>query len=296
MSDPFRSSLEQFDGEYPPYWNPEEHGNVLVGQLLRYEKGTTEYGPCDIAVVIREDTGDTVSLWLTSFVLKERFREERPRPGERIGVKYLGKQEPKHGGKPYNNYYVAVDRQGGDTPWDAPEPAQAPRGHAPPTSGPHAPPTGFQPPPDVPQRPDKLNLTTEWDQWMKKYRIEPWQEEAFARAHPNLPDEQSRWDADNYRVALALIRDRGTPAFERAVQVMAEAEPASQDDLDRIEEILKADTLSQKDRLRIIHARDSGWNDAAFWAVQFGNSLLEGSSSSPAPEKDLSQPDDDLPF
>jgi hypothetical protein len=57
-------------------------------------------------VVTREENNQKVTLWLTSTVLLNLFQRHKPRPGERIGLKYLGKDQDKG----YHRYHLVVDR------------------------------------------------------------------------------------------------------------------------------------------------------------------------------------------
>lgn len=90
--------------DWPPAWKPEP-GDVLVGTVERYDIGQTQYGPVRTCT-IRTDQGERLAIWLSTTVLLDQFRRERPKPGERIGVKYLGKH-PEHG---YHRYRLIVDR------------------------------------------------------------------------------------------------------------------------------------------------------------------------------------------
>ena len=80
-------------------------GDLLVGELVRYDTGYTPYGPSHIAVLCEEDTGELRGVWLIHHVLRGEFSKQRPRPGERIGIKRLPDAE-----KGYKRYRVLVDR------------------------------------------------------------------------------------------------------------------------------------------------------------------------------------------
>jgi hypothetical protein len=90
---------------YPPAWRPKP-GDVLVGFIEAYDIGHTPYGEVRTVMVATEETGERVSLWLSSTVLLDQFQRQQPRPGERIGLKYLGK-DPEKG---YHRYRLIVDR------------------------------------------------------------------------------------------------------------------------------------------------------------------------------------------
>lgn len=109
-----RSELERWDG-YPESWRPEP-GEVLIGTVSRYTtafatwRGVEREHP--IAVVRDEESGAEVSVWLIHKVLLEEFRKLRPRPGERVGLRYIGLD--KVGG--YHRYLVRVDRPEEEVP------------------------------------------------------------------------------------------------------------------------------------------------------------------------------------
>lgn len=90
--------------DWPEAWRPEV-GDVLVGEILSYDVGFTPYGEVR-TVIVKPETGEKVSLWLSSTVLLDLFRRHKPKPGERIGLKYLGKDTKKG----YHRYHLIVDR------------------------------------------------------------------------------------------------------------------------------------------------------------------------------------------
>ena len=100
-----RSELERDDGKFPPRWDPAP-GKILVGLIIRYETAQPSYGPCEVVIIENEEGGGLVTVWLSRIVLKNLFSEHRPRPGERIGLKYLGVDEHKN----YHKYRLLMDR------------------------------------------------------------------------------------------------------------------------------------------------------------------------------------------
>lgn len=104
-----RGELEDFDGEYPESWIPRV-GDILVGTVRRYDSGTTDYGTYPIAV-IEDEKGAERGVWLLHTVLREEFKEKRPKPGERVGVKRLPDSE-----KGYKRYALRVDRDEPEVP------------------------------------------------------------------------------------------------------------------------------------------------------------------------------------
>ena len=73
--------------------------------------GFTSYGSVRTVIVMQEN-GERVSLWLSSTVLLGLFFRLKPKPGERIGLKYLGKDPKNH----YHRYHLIVDRDVDLTP------------------------------------------------------------------------------------------------------------------------------------------------------------------------------------
>lgn len=96
--------LREWDGTWPACWKPQP-GESLVGRIVQYGTGQSSFGPVRTAIV-EQDNGERVSLWLSSTVLLGLFREHRPKTGERIGLRFLG----KHPTKNYKRYALIVDR------------------------------------------------------------------------------------------------------------------------------------------------------------------------------------------
>lgn len=114
------AELDADTGELPESWTPKP-GDKLVGRLVRYDKATSRYGPCILAVldVAGEGHGSRrqphlVAVWLSHKVLLERFKELRPAPGERLGIKRLEDSE-----RGYARYLVKVDRPQVEPVWEA---------------------------------------------------------------------------------------------------------------------------------------------------------------------------------
>ena len=100
-----RQELAGWNG-WPSAWGPDV-GDILVGTVEQYAQGHTQYGAIRTVIVRDEETGETVSIWLSSTVLLDVFRRERPAIGERIALKYLG----KHPTRGYHRYHLIVDRE-----------------------------------------------------------------------------------------------------------------------------------------------------------------------------------------
>lgn len=117
--DPYQRLEEEADRETPESWVPEQAGEQIAGELVRYERGTTAYGERIIAV-LRTRQGRERSVWLLHAVLRGEFARLRPRPGERLLVRYLGRKKSDNGTE-YAAYKLVVDRENRATEpdWDA---------------------------------------------------------------------------------------------------------------------------------------------------------------------------------
>ncbi len=94
-----RTLEERLESTAEP-WKPTP-GNRLVGQVVDVDSRTTEFGTYPIITVLTE-AGDEFAVHGFHAVLKNEFAKRRPRIGERLGIKYLGRQE-----KGYEGYRVA---------------------------------------------------------------------------------------------------------------------------------------------------------------------------------------------
>jgi len=99
-----RDELEAFTGEYPPTWYPRP-GAIICGQLLRYDRAGTAFGN-SLVCVIDDDQEGPCTVWLNATVLLDQFKRYKPKVGETVGIKCLG----KHPEKGYWRFVVRVDR------------------------------------------------------------------------------------------------------------------------------------------------------------------------------------------
>lgn len=107
------SSLEDRLDSYAEAWRPKA-GEKIVGEVIDVDSRTTEYGTYPI-VTLRTDEGTELAIHGFHTVLKSEFSKARPEVGDRIGVKYLGKHEPR-----YESYRVVRERaHGAALDWDA---------------------------------------------------------------------------------------------------------------------------------------------------------------------------------
>jgi hypothetical protein len=110
--DELRTKLADDDGSMPERWNPDdEPGTTLVGTLLRYETIVTKLGEGTLAVIEDADDGTVWGVLLGRTVLKKRFDTLAPKPGDMIGLKYVGFVEPRNkDSMGYHNYVLRVVR------------------------------------------------------------------------------------------------------------------------------------------------------------------------------------------
>jgi hypothetical protein len=130
-----RTELDQDDGAIPSSWIPKV-GDTLVGELVRYDRGTTPFGSKVIAVIADEESGELRGFWLLHEVARQEFQDQKPRPGERVGIKRLPDTE-----KGFHRFRVVVDRDAAasvpDFEASAPPAAAPPAGRLERPAGPH---------------------------------------------------------------------------------------------------------------------------------------------------------------
>jgi hypothetical protein len=99
MNDTGRTLEERLEANAEA-WRPEA-GAMVIGTVVDVDSRTTEFGTYPI-VTLRTEAGDEVAVHGFHTVLKNEFSKRPPRPGERLGVKYLGKSP-----KGYESYRLA---------------------------------------------------------------------------------------------------------------------------------------------------------------------------------------------
>lgn len=105
-----RNALAEDDGSLPERWNPDDTPDTtLIGTLLRFELIVTKLGEATIAVIKDEQDGTEYGVLLGRAVLKKRFDTLDPKPGDTIGLKYIGLVEAtRKDMNPYHNYVMRV--------------------------------------------------------------------------------------------------------------------------------------------------------------------------------------------
>jgi len=122
---------DRLEADLAPAWRPDKDDSaVLVGEIVDIDEGTSDYDPYPL-LTIRQDDGTELAVHAFHTVLKNELIRQRPKIGERIGIKYLGEQPTKPGSKfkSFIGYKVKVDRAAAEFDWSKigaeaePEPA-----------------------------------------------------------------------------------------------------------------------------------------------------------------------------
>ena len=110
---------DTIDQEFPAAWRPDQKDsgdpNPIIGEFVEMQTANTDYGATYVMVLRLED-GSEKAVWLLHTVLKNELARVKPKPGETVGIKYLGKQKTAEGSKfdSYIGYRVKVDRPQGE--------------------------------------------------------------------------------------------------------------------------------------------------------------------------------------
>jgi len=99
-----------------------EQGQSFVGTYERLERGFAEHRGQTWVMVLRGEDGELRSLWLLHAALLNGLKRLRPKPGEQVGVRNLGKRKSGTGSD-YVDWRVAVDRP--PPSWDDVDPGDA---------------------------------------------------------------------------------------------------------------------------------------------------------------------------
>jgi len=114
----FDDLRRKLDEPRPESYRFETQGQELLGTVTGLDIGTTWEGErVRIVVVDAGDDGPPHSVWLLHDALKSQMTRLRPQPGDRIGIRYNGKETGKSG-RSYHSYTVVTDRQAAAFTWD----------------------------------------------------------------------------------------------------------------------------------------------------------------------------------
>lgn len=106
---------DRLESGLPSAWRPDQDDpDILVGEVVEIEVGTSDYGRYPILVVRQED-GTEKAVHGFHSVLQNELVKIKPQIGERVGIKYLGDVPTKPGSpfKSYKGYRVKVEREAG---------------------------------------------------------------------------------------------------------------------------------------------------------------------------------------
>ncbi len=98
----------RLDAEFPEPVILNE-GESYIGRYVRLEQGHAEYRGSVWVLILASRDGGERSLWLLHAALLNGLKRLKPKPGELIGVKNLGKRTSQNG-TGYVDWRVAVDR------------------------------------------------------------------------------------------------------------------------------------------------------------------------------------------
>lgn len=98
-----RKKLEQRNGD-AQRWSPTA-GDILIGKVKEMRKVTTGYG--EGRVVDIENKEGTFTVFLST-VLRSKFSKQDIKPGDEVGIKFLGEVESK-GGRSYKDFAVVTE-------------------------------------------------------------------------------------------------------------------------------------------------------------------------------------------
>ena len=78
---------ERLEQDLAPAWRPDqEDADILIGQVISIEMGSSEYGSYPLLVVRQED-GTEKAVHAFHTVLRNELMKARPNVGETIGIK-----------------------------------------------------------------------------------------------------------------------------------------------------------------------------------------------------------------
>lgn len=106
------ASLEDRVENFPSAWKPKT-GEKLTGTITELSERESEFGAYP-AVGISTDTGEEVVFHAFHVAARNQLARLRPEVGDRLAVKYFGKDEEKG----YEKYRILIDRTAPAINWD----------------------------------------------------------------------------------------------------------------------------------------------------------------------------------
>jgi hypothetical protein len=104
-------------------WRPEPN-DELIGIVRRYNMRKMDDGTEYPIVTVEQEDGQKFAWHAFHSVGRNQLEEDKPRPGDEMGVRYLGKVDGKDGGYDYHSYRVAVDHKTPEPPAGSDQPVE----------------------------------------------------------------------------------------------------------------------------------------------------------------------------
>lgn len=98
-------SIDERVDAFPEPWKPNP-GEKLVGTVVEVGERVSDYGGTYPVITVLTDDGQEKVAHAFHTVLKNELARLRPAPGDRIAVKYFGRDEARG----YEKYRVLVDK------------------------------------------------------------------------------------------------------------------------------------------------------------------------------------------
>ena len=92
-------------------------GEILTGTVAKLDVGRTRDGD-QVRIVVLDDGEALRSVWLLHDALDSQMRKLKPQPGDRIAIRYNGKETSAGSGRQYHSYTVVSDREQPAFSWD----------------------------------------------------------------------------------------------------------------------------------------------------------------------------------
>lgn len=95
---------EEFDFDYAEGWKPRP-GETLIGVVTEATVRQGNYEPYPL-ITVRQDNGESRAFHAFHTVAANQIAELNVQPGDRVGIKYMGKLTTKDGRGSYEGYRI----------------------------------------------------------------------------------------------------------------------------------------------------------------------------------------------
>lgn len=116
----------QYDYDFAPAWLPKD-GDVLEGKVANIDTGSSAYGAYPI-VTVETATGEKKSVHCFHTAIRGQLTRIRPKIGDPIGIKYLGKKQSTENKDRKYDVYRVVSQGAGGYDWSQEADARVPDG------------------------------------------------------------------------------------------------------------------------------------------------------------------------